>query len=99
MVTTSAPSRVSTEVTQERRGSPLTCTVQAPHWATPQPNLVPVRPCTSRRNHSNGIDGSPSYSTGVPFTVSLIIWRLATSGLAGCREDVLARGRRFLSPH
>ena len=36
------------------------CTVQAPHSATPQPNLVPVKPSSSRRNHISGIDGSPS---------------------------------------
>ena len=31
-------------VRQERRGSPSTCTVQAPHWPMPQPNFVPVMP-------------------------------------------------------
>ena len=35
-------------VWQERTGEPSRCTVQAPHWATPQPNLVPVRPRSSR---------------------------------------------------
>jgi hypothetical protein len=31
MVVTSAPSSVPMGATQERRGSPFTCTVQAPH--------------------------------------------------------------------
>ena len=29
---------------QERVATPSICTVQAPHWAMPQPYLVPVRP-------------------------------------------------------
>ena len=36
------------------------CTVQAPHWATPQPYLVPVSPCASRITHSSGVSGGPS---------------------------------------
>ena len=32
------------EVMQERAGAPSMCTVQAPHSAMPQPNLVPVMP-------------------------------------------------------
>ena len=39
-------------MTQERIGVPSRCTVQAPHWAMPQPNLVPVMPRTSRSTHS-----------------------------------------------
>ena len=44
MVVTSEPSSVPIGVTQARRGWLSTWTVQAPHCATPQPNLVPVRP-------------------------------------------------------
>ena len=34
------------------------CTVQAPHSAMPQPNLVPVMPSVSRRTHEQrGIRG------------------------------------------
>jgi hypothetical protein len=33
---------------QERTAAPSTCTVHAPHWAIPQPYLVPVRPTHSR---------------------------------------------------
>ncbi|CAN1725085.1 protein of unknown function [Hyphomicrobium sp. 1Nfss2.1] len=87
MVVMSAPSSVSIGETHERRGSPFTCTVQAPHWAMPQPNFVPVRSCSSRRNQSSGIDGSPSNSTGLPLTVSLIIWRLAELGVGWVQTD------------
>ena len=51
MVMIEAPSTVPTATTQERIASPLTCTVQAPHCAMPQPNLVPVRPNSSRNTH------------------------------------------------
>ena len=47
-------------VEQERIASPLRWTVQLPHRAAPQPNLVPVRLSSSRRYHRIGIDGSPS---------------------------------------
>jgi hypothetical protein len=47
MVVTSAFCNMLTGVTQDRRGSPLTWTVHVPHWATPQPNFVPDKPCTS----------------------------------------------------
>jgi hypothetical protein len=61
MVVTAAPCRLSTGVTQERVAVPSTCTVQAPHSAMPQPNLVPVIPSTSRSTHNSGV--SPSTST------------------------------------
>ena len=34
--------------TQERTALPSTCTVQAPHWASPQPNSGPFSPRFSR---------------------------------------------------
>ena len=37
---------------------PSTCTVQAPHWAMPQPNFVPVRPIVSRMTQRSGSVGS-----------------------------------------
>jgi hypothetical protein len=54
----SVGSTVDTGRTQLRVGTPSRCTVQAPHWATPQPYLVPVRPSCSRRTHSSGVSGS-----------------------------------------
>src|SRR4051812_12793118 len=60
MVVTSEPCRLSTVVTQDRVATPSTCTVQAPHWAMPQPNLVPVMPSTSRSTQSSGVSSSTS---------------------------------------
>src|SRR5260221_12510076 len=59
-----------TGVTQERVACPPICTVQAPHCAMPQPNLVPVRPTTSRIAHSNGMSGSTSREIGLPLRVN-----------------------------
>src|SRR6516164_10399098 len=60
-------------VMQARAASPSTCTVQAPHSATPQPYLVPVSPSSSRRYQSSGIDGSPSKDCVWPLTCNLTI--------------------------
>src|SRR5580692_9984150 len=68
-----APLRLLIGTWQERTASPLICTVQAPHCAMPQPYLVPVSPSCSRITHSNGVDGSTSRSTRLPFTEKLII--------------------------
>ena len=57
---------------QERTASPLMCTVQAPHIAMPQPNLVPVMLSVSRRTHSSGISGTASTVCGFPFKVNLM---------------------------
>jgi hypothetical protein len=55
MVVTSRPSRPPMGSWQERTGSPFRCTVQAPHWAMPQPNLVPVMPSVSRSTQRRGV--------------------------------------------
>ena len=54
-----------------------TITVQAPQSAWPQPYLVPVKPVSSRRNHSSGRSGSPSQLCCWPliFTVIMIVPR------------------------
>jgi len=52
------PSAAATGMTQERTAAPSTCTVQAPHWAMPQPYFVPVRPTCSRIAHNKGVLGS-----------------------------------------
>src|SRR5690242_13885668 len=63
-------------VAQARDASPSTWTVQAPHSATPQPYLVPVRPSSSRRYQSSGVDGSPSKACSWPLTRNLTIGSL-----------------------
>src|SRR5437667_7393790 len=64
---------------QERFSSPLMCTEQAPHCATPQPYLVPVRPACSRIAHSRGVLGSTLSSRDLP----LIVRRAIGSSLPG----------------
>ncbi|MEA2663604.1 MAG: hypothetical protein QOI11_548, partial [Candidatus Eremiobacteraeota bacterium] len=44
IVVTLRPAIAPTGAAHERIDSPSTCTVQAPHCATPQPYLVPVSP-------------------------------------------------------
>src|SRR5918911_702161 len=61
---------------QERVATPSISTVQAPHCATPQPYLVPVRPTHSRIAQSSGVSGGPSTSRVVP-----LIFSRAMSGL------------------
>src|SRR5260221_14001759 len=50
----------------ERVATPSICTVQAPHWAMPQPYLVPVSPTVSRRTQSSGVRGSAFAWTDFP---------------------------------
>ena len=69
MVTTvGARPRDGSGVTHERTTWPSRCTVHAPHSASPQPYLVPVRPSTSRSAHSSGISGSTSRRAPSPLT-------------------------------
>jgi len=55
---------------QERFSSPLMCTEQAPHCATPQPYLVPVSPACSRIAHSRGVSASTCTSRSLPLMLS-----------------------------
>src|ERR1700759_3858822 len=68
MVTTDLPFASLICVWQDLVASPSRWIVQAPQAATPQPNLVPVSPRTSRRYQSTGIDGSPSKVCAWPLT-------------------------------
>src|SRR6187455_1146125 len=62
---------------QERCTSPLMCTEQAPHCATPQPYLVPVRPTCSRITHNSGVSGSACTSRTLPLMLSFAMRSLA----------------------
>ena len=55
MVVMSLPAAADTGTEQERIATPSMWTVQAPHWAMPQPNFVPVNPSSSRSAHSSGM--------------------------------------------
>src|SRR5712671_1074023 len=57
MVRMDFPATSLTESWQERRGVPFSRTVQAPHWPSPQPYFVPVRPSSSRRAKSKVVSG------------------------------------------
>ena len=87
MVVILAPSNPPTEIEQERTASSFTWTVHAPHWAMPQPYLVPVMPISSRKTQSNGVSGSISSSCRRPFTLSVIIASLLYRALCqSCRS-------------
>src|SRR4051812_50117381 len=51
------------------------CTVHAPHWATPQPYFVPVRPTCSRSTQRSGVLGSTSTTVDLPLRVKRAIDR------------------------
>jgi len=61
------------------------CTVQAPHAATPQPNLVPVICNTSRSTHSSGMRASACASSIVTLR-SLIVRFIAGSDIEAGRH-------------
>src|SRR4029078_3791558 len=62
---------VETGVMHDRTARPRRCTVHAPHWPMPQPNLVPVRLSTSRSTQSKGVSGATSTVLDLPFTLSV----------------------------
>src|SRR5439155_25376971 len=78
IVVTSALPNADTGKVHERSGLPSRSTVQAPHCATPQPYLVPVKPIASRRTHKSGVSPSTSTWCVPPFT--LIVTAMNTSG-------------------
>src|SRR2546430_5472640 len=54
---------------QERTDLPSSSTVQAPHWASPQPNFGPFRSRSLRRTYSSGVSGATEDTFRVaPFT-------------------------------
>lgn len=65
------PCAAETGVMHDRMAWPFRCTVQAPHMAMPQPNLVPVMPSVSRKVQRMGVEGSTSADTGLPLRVNL----------------------------
>ena len=77
--------------TQERTALPSTCTVQAPHCATPHPYFVPVRPTCSRITQSSGVVGSTSILCDCPLMVSATMCPPAHPPVSISRRQ-LARG-------
>src|SRR5690349_2559890 len=87
MVVIFLPAAADSGVWQERTGWPSRCTVQAPHSAMPQPNLVPVRPTSSRITHNSGVSASALTVIVLP----LICRRVLTGDLlcGGARQEEL----------
>src|SRR6478735_5073823 len=73
MVATLRPETADKGVWQERTAWLSRCTVQAPHRAAPQPNLVPVNPSSSRITQRRGVSGSASAETCLPFKLKLTL--------------------------
>src|SRR5262245_63346173 len=79
-----------TTIEQERATSPLMCTEQAPHCATPHPYFVPVNASCSRMTHRSGVSASTCTSRIFPFTLSFAMdGPLAPQNSAGS-SDLLA---------
>src|SRR5215469_18636756 len=64
---------VPTRVMHERCAFPSTNTVQAPHWPSPQPYLLPVRSRCSRNTVSKLVCGSASTLYAFPLIASPIV--------------------------
>ena len=62
------PLAADTGVEHERIARPPMLTVQAPHWAMPQPNFVPFRFRTSRITHRRGMSAGTSTVVVFPLT-------------------------------
>src|SRR5258707_14649534 len=92
MVVICAPATALRGTEQDRVATPLICTVQAPHWAMPQPYLVPVMPSVSRSTHSRGVSGSTSTLWDWPLMMSVGIVLLPL-GRPQKRANWLARMR------
>src|SRR5437660_1155601 len=67
----SAPMR-SQALGANAAAAPARWPVQAPHWAMPQPNLVPVSPSVSRSTQRSGVSGVTLTVSRLPLTVKLI---------------------------
>src|SRR2546430_14608828 len=86
--------RLPIGIEQARRTSPLMCTEHAPHCATPQPYLVPVRPTCSRMTHSRGVSLSTCTSRILPLMLSFAMRLL----LRLCLDGDLGRATRVAAP-
>src|SRR6195952_4876726 len=65
--------------------TPSIWTVHAPHCAMPHPNLVPVRPSTSRNTHNRGVSGCTSALSSRPLTlISIMALPETSTSLAVC---------------
>src|SRR5258707_15768957 len=79
---------------QERADLPSSSTVQAPHWASPQPNFGPFSSRSLRRTYRSGVSGATAVTFRVaPFTRNVkSAMILLRSGVLGRNESVHQRG-------
>ena len=88
-------------VMHECTGTPFSRTVQAPHSDSPHPNLVPVRPKSSRRTSNQLVSGSASTWCFTPFTINCTLMAHLKQTLPDLRLLVAGRwqqpGSRFCS--
>src|SRR6478735_1636207 len=73
IVVTVLPATDLQGVRQEKARLPSIRTEQAPHWASPQPYLVPVRCRSSRKTSSSGRVGSVARDWGLPLRVKATV--------------------------
>src|SRR4029450_11573453 len=67
---------LDTGIEHERATPPLMCTEHAPHCATPQPDLVPVRPPRSRMTAGGGVSAALCTSRTRPLMLSFAMHTL-----------------------
>src|SRR4051794_17942753 len=87
MVVIFLPAAAEMGVTHERMAFPSRCTVQAPHRAAPQPNLVPVIPSVSRSAQRMGVPGSASSVWFRPLMLSVLMVSQVSVVLGGSGSE------------
>src|SRR2546429_7373650 len=85
--------------TQVRVATPSRWTVQAPHCAMPQPNLVPVSPSVSRSTQRSGVSGVTSTVSRLPLTVKEIGGMTSFPLRRGLVNNVHRRPARWKGAH
>src|SRR5258708_543993 len=98
MVVTDLPCTLDTGVRQENVRPPSMCTMQAPHWPAPQPNLVPVSLSSSRSTHRRRVLCGASTLTGLPLTLNLIAMMAPLCWAADGPEGIGFSYRRGAEP-
>src|SRR5262245_60822068 len=97
------PSTSETGIAQERVALPSMCTVQAPHEAMPQPNLVPVSLMGSGSTQRSGVLPATPNSLRCPWTVNaaMRVSLVPTDAFSGAERaaDQFGRYRRLAQPH
>src|SRR5438552_2723194 len=78
MVVIRLPAAFDTGVMHDRTGSPSSRTVQAPHWPSPHPYLVPVRSRSSRSTLNRLLSEEAFTRCVIPFTSSSVMLGMFT---------------------